>query len=117
MSAPRSFAQPIPVTGSRRGAEAARPLTVQEMALDTLANVLRIIGEHALDQAQMEAAVFTRLSEQWAQHVLVAAPPPAAESARPHAPTPAPIPVGPGAVGVPDALRDWGGVREFVRGY
>ena len=80
-------------------AERATPLSVQEMALDTLASVLRMLGEYALDQEQMEAAAFTRLSEQWAQHVLVATAPPGSDAAG------------------SDARRDWSGVREFARDY
>ena len=88
-----------PRRGSPGATERATPLGVQEMALDTLASVLRILGEYALDQPSMEAAVLTRLSEQWAQHVLVAAPPPGADQAG------------------SDARRDWTGVREFARDY
>ena len=80
-------------------AERATPLSVQEMALDTLASMLRILGEYALDQEEMEAAAFTRLSEQWAQHVLVATPPPGSDA------------------GGSEARRDWTGVREFAREY
>ena len=76
--------------------------------MDTLANVLRILGEFALDTEQQEAAVFTRMSEQWAEHVAVA--------------TPAPAPEVPGqkanAASAGDgSRRDWTGVREFVREY
>ncbi len=85
--------------GAKRGAEQATPLSVQEMALDTLASMLRILGEYALDQEQMEAAAFTQLSEQWAQHVVVAAPPPGSLAP------------------VTDARRDWAGVRDFARDY
>jgi diguanylate cyclase len=74
-----------------------------EMALDTLATVIRIIGEFAQDTEQQEAAVFTRLSEQWAQHVAVATPPPGPDK-------------GNGNGGDP-ARRDWSGVRDFVRDY
>jgi hypothetical protein len=59
--------------------EQAIPATPVEMALDTLANVLRILGEYALDTEQQEAAVFTRMSEQWAQHVAMATPAPGPE--------------------------------------
>jgi diguanylate cyclase len=85
---------------SKRTAEPERatPMSVQEMALDTLATMLRLLGEYALDQEQMEAAAFTQLSEQWAQHVLVAAAPPGSDAAS-------------------DARRDWAGVREFARDY
>ncbi|MES1157703.1 MAG: GGDEF domain-containing protein [Haliangium ochraceum] len=79
--------------------ERGTPLSVQEMALDTLGSVLRILGEYALDQQEMEAAAFSQLSEQWAQHVLVASPAPGTDTA------------------ATDARRDWAGVREFARAY
>lgn len=69
------------------------------MALDTLAAMLRILGEYALDQEEVEAAAFTQLSEQWAQHVLVSAPVPGSD------------------VPVAEGRRDWAGVREFMREY
>ncbi|HEY2899172.1 MAG TPA: GGDEF domain-containing protein [Polyangia bacterium] len=88
-------------------AEAATAVSPIEMALDTLANVLRILGEFALDTEQQEAAVFTRLSEQWAQHVAMASPPPGPE-----------VPGHKAAPSSGDASRrDWTGVREFVREY
>jgi diguanylate cyclase len=85
---------------SKRAADPvpATPMSVQEMALDTLATMLRILGEFAVDQEQMEASAFAQVSEQWAQHVLVAAPAPGTEAAS-------------------DARRDWAGVREFARDY
>ena len=87
-------------------AEAATPVSAVEMALDTLANVLRILGEFALDSEQQEAAAFTRLSEQWAQHVTMATPPPGPE-----------VPGNRGAASADASRRDWTGVREFVREY
>jgi len=64
-----------------------------------MATLLRILGEYALDQEEIEAAAFTQQSEQWAQHVLMATPAPRTDLA------------------ASDARRDWTGVREFVRGY
>jgi diguanylate cyclase (GGDEF)-like protein len=87
-------------------AEAATAVSPIEMALDTLANVLRILGEFALDTEQQEAAVFTRLSEQWAQHVTMASPPPGPD-----------VPGQKGAASSDASRRDWTGVREFVREY
>ena len=96
-------AHPFPPHGAPKratsDAERATPLNAQEMALDTLATMLRILGEYALDQEEMEATAFAQLSEQWAQHVLVAAPAPGSEA------------------GASDARRDWNGVREFARDY
>ncbi|HEY4186655.1 MAG TPA: GGDEF domain-containing protein [Polyangia bacterium] len=80
-------------------AETAAPLGVLEMALDTLGSIVRTIGEFALDQQDVETPAFTQVAEQWAQHILVGAPPPGAELAG------------------SDARRDWAGVREFVRDY
>jgi diguanylate cyclase len=100
---PKMSASTLPSqAGAKSGAhtiERATPLGVQEMALDTLAAILRILGEYALEQEDVEAAVFTQLSEHWAQHVLVAIPPPGSD------------------VAGSDGRRDWAGIREFARGY
>jgi diguanylate cyclase len=93
------FSPPAGPKRTAQNAERATPLTVQEMALDTLATVLRLLGEYALDQEEMEAATFTQLSEQWAQHVLMATPAPGTD------------------MSASDARRDWAGVREFARLY
>ena len=69
-----------------------------DMALDTLAAVLRTMGEFALDQEKQEAPAFGALAERWAQHILLAAPPPT-------------------AVAAADARRNWTGVRAFVEDY
>lgn len=99
MSMPANrFSQPLGARNTAAEPERAPPLGVQEMALDTLAAVLRTLGEYALEQAETDPAAFAQLSERWAQHVLVAAP-------------------SPGSDGRNDARRDWQGVREFVRGY
>jgi diguanylate cyclase (GGDEF)-like protein len=73
-----------------------------EMGLDTLAAVLRMLGEFALDQERMAATSFAALAEAWAQHVLIGVPPPNLPE---------------GAAAPPAKRRDWNGVREFVRGY
>jgi diguanylate cyclase len=83
-------------------AERVAPLNQTEMALDTLAAILRILGEHAVEQEKQEPEAFARLCEQWAQHVAVASPQPGAEA---HAPK------------SDGARRDWAGVRDFVRDY
>ena len=80
-------------------AESPATLGVLEMALDTLATVVRMLGEYALDQEDVDPAAFNAKSEQWAQHILVAAPPPGSQAA------------------VSDGRRDWAGVREFARDY
>ena len=69
-----------------------------DMALDTLAAVLRTIGEFALDQEKMDPAAFTSLADRWAQHVLVAAPAPTKASGS-------------------EGRRNWSGVRDFVDAY
>ena len=94
-SRPEPLAAPPPASSS-----SLAPVLITspaDMALDTLAAVLRTIGEFALDQEKMDAAAFATLAERWAQHVLVAAP--------------APVPSG------SDSRRNWGGVREFVDAY
>jgi diguanylate cyclase len=68
-------------------------------ALDTLGSLLRTMGEHALDQENVEASTFSELAERWAQHVLLAAPPPT------------------GAASAESTRRDWTGVRNFVADY
>jgi diguanylate cyclase (GGDEF)-like protein len=67
-------------------------------ALDTLGALLRTMGEFALDQQNADAGSFKTLAERWAQHVLVAAPPP-------------------GASQTAGGRRDWAGVRAFVSAY
>src|SRR3990172_8930281 len=73
-----------------------------EMALDTLASMLRSMAEFALDQENTDTLAFRQQAEAWAQHVIMAAPVP----------------------GVPDdgaaragGRRDWQGIRQFVREY
>ena len=80
-------------------AESPATLGVLEMALDTLATVVRMLGEYALDQEDVDPAAFNAKSEQWAQHILVAAPPPGNQAV------------------ASDGRRDWAGVREFARDY
>src|SRR5262245_34454471 len=91
--------------GRSRPSPSSEPASVvvsaAEMGLDTVGAILRILGEYALDQEKTPAAVFTALSERWAQHVLIGAPPPNAP---------------PGADGTGER-RDWSAVREFVREY
>jgi diguanylate cyclase len=94
-------------TGEGRRGEplAAEPVSPTEMAMDTIAEILRILGQFPLEQETLSPQAFTAMCEQWAQHVSLATPPP---TAGPDGqPSPAPT----------DARRDWTGVREFVRGY
>ena len=97
------------------------PMSPIEMALDTLAAIVRMLGEYTLELDQQEPGAFERTCEQWAQHISVATPPPGGPDAPPGA--------GSGSVstgvatgaGGPSrsesARRDWAGVREFVRDY
>lgn len=81
--------------------EALTPVLVTspaDMALDTLAAVLRTMGDYALEQEKMDITAFATLAERWAQHVLLAAPAPSGTSGG-------------------DARRNWAGVREFVDDY
>src|SRR4051794_39940870 len=70
-----------------------------DMALDTLGAVVRILGEFAFDQPDLDAGGFTALAERWAQHLLIA--------------TPSPSSTAPAS----DSRRDWAGVRRFVYDY
>jgi diguanylate cyclase len=71
-----------------------------EMAIDTLAAVVRTLGEYAMDQEGTDAPAFCELADGWAQHLLLATPPPGGPS-----------------IASSEGRRDWMGVREFVRGY
>ncbi len=73
-----------------------------EMALDTLAGILRSMAEFALDQEGADAGAFRQQAEAWARHVIMAAP---AQGK-------------PGAdAGSASGRRDWQGVRQFVHEY
>ena len=96
-------------------AERVAPMSQIEMALDTLAAILRILGEYAGDQEHQEPEAFVRLCEAWAQHVSVASPAPGASE--PAGPGSGPVSSGGGPAKSEVARRDWTGVREFVREY
>jgi len=103
LASPLMSVNPFANRAARRQVAAASatdpaPLGVLEMALDTLATVVRILGEFALEQEDFDTTAFMQTSEQWAQHVLMAAPPPGADAGT-------------------EGRRDWAGVREFVREY
>lgn len=74
------------------------PATTTDPALDTLAGIVRTLGEYALEQPEMTPAAFAELCEAWARHVAIAAPAPGGQASE-------------------NGRRDWTGVREFVRGY
>jgi diguanylate cyclase (GGDEF)-like protein len=97
-------------------AQRVAPMSQIEMALDTLATILRILGEHAGDQEHQEPEAFVRLCEAWAQHVSVASPPPGTPDAT--GPGSGSVATGGKLASKPEtARRDWSGVREFVRDY
>src|SRR6185503_18329678 len=97
-------------------AERVAPMSQIEMALDTLAAILRILGEYAGDQEHQEPEVFVRLCEAWAQHVSVASPAPGTPEAA--GTGSGPLATSGGAASKVDAARrDRSGVREFVRDY
>lgn len=73
-----------------------------EMALDTLAAVLRSMADYALEQDGVDVTAFRASAEAWAKHVSLATSPP----------------------GMPEddaktrgGRREWEGVRRFVREY
>src|SRR3954468_17710150 len=104
LASPLMSVNPFANRAARRQAAAPTatdpaPLGVLEMALDTLATIVRILGEFALEQEEVDTAAFMQTAAQWAQHVLVASPPPGTE------------------VASAESRRDWAGIREFVRAY
>jgi len=82
------------------GREAGPP--VGDMALDTLAGVLRSMAEFALEQEATDIPTFRATAEAWAKHVTLATAPPGAreDDARAR-----------------KGRREWEGVRRFVREY
>jgi diguanylate cyclase (GGDEF)-like protein len=94
---PRPLAAPKPV-----------PPSLADAALDTLASVVRGLGEFVLPNEEPDAATFRARAEAWANHVTIAAPPPDAGSEADRD-----MAVDIAAAG----RRDWGGLRRFVRGY
>src|SRR4030042_1824899 len=63
---PQEITPPVPP-----GAPAAG-----DMALDTLASMLRSMAEFALDQENTDTRAFRQQAEAWAQHVIMAGPVP-----------------------------------------
>jgi diguanylate cyclase len=73
-----------------------------DMALDTLAGILRSMAEFALEQDATDIPTFRATAESWAKHVTLAtAPPGAAED----------------DAQTRKGRREWEGVRRFVREY
>ncbi len=92
-ASPDSASTPTSPVGSTDPAE--------QVALDQLASVLRILGKYAFDLDEIKATTLADQLERWCVHILTAAPlkPAPADS------TPAPQ---------PNARRDWGGLRDFL---
>jgi diguanylate cyclase (GGDEF)-like protein len=94
--------------------EKVAPMSQAEMALDTLASILRVLGENAIEHEGRDPEAFAHLCEQWAQHVSVATPPPGEGAGAGAGPPPPVVPASDRSEG---GRRDWAGVREFVRDY
>jgi len=73
-----------------------------EMALDTLAAILRSMADYALEQDGLDISAFKTLAEGWAKHVTLATAPPGA-------------PEDDGKTR--SGRREWEGIRRFVREY
>jgi diguanylate cyclase (GGDEF)-like protein len=78
----------------------ARPDSTPELALDTIVQLLKTLGEFAVDLGSNDVAAFRVKAEGWARHVAIAEPPPGAR-----------------AGSSTNGRRDWEGVRRFVREY
>ena len=73
-----------------------------DMALDTVAGILRNLAEFALEQEGVELQTFRANAEAWAKHVTLATAPPGAADDDPKA---------------RKGRREWEAVRRFVRDY
>jgi diguanylate cyclase len=73
-----------------------------DMALDTLAGILRNMAEFALEQEGTDVLTFRTSAEAWARHVTLATAPPGAHEEDPKS---------------RGGRREWEGVRQFVRDY
>ncbi len=80
----------------------AHPHPGEDMALDTLAAILRSLAEFALEQEGVDTTAFQATAEAWARHVSLATPPPGAPEDDSH---------------TRGGRREWEGVRRFIRGY
>jgi diguanylate cyclase (GGDEF)-like protein len=83
-------------------AKAATPGTLSGLALDTLATVVRTLGEFALPRDEGDVETFRKEANGWAGHIAIASPAPGAPAA---------------ASGKDAGRRDWEGLRRFVRTY
>ena len=80
----------------------AAEATLGDMALDTLASVLRSMAEFALEQDVLDIPTFRAVSEAWAKHITLATSPPGVSDDDPRQ---------------RKGRREWQGVRRFVREY
>ncbi len=87
---------------SKPSADAAGANMAGDMALDTLAGILRSMAEFALEQDATDIPTFRAAAEAWAKHVTLATAPPGApeDDAKTR-----------------KGRREWEGVRRFVREY
>src|SRR5690349_15248156 len=69
-----------------------------DLAVDTLAALLRDFGADGFDLPEIDAQTLERQCEQWAKHILFAAPPPAESGT---------------AEGGTGGTRDWTSLRAF----
>ncbi|MCC6133980.1 MAG: GGDEF domain-containing protein [Candidatus Contendobacter sp.] len=76
------------------------PPVASDPALDATGAILRILGKYAFDLDQIGAKAISEQYEQWARHILIAAPYPGAE--------------GNNADRSGQADRNWQGLRDFV---
>jgi diguanylate cyclase len=78
------------------------------LAIDTLAGIVRSLGEFALPQNDGDADTFRKDAEGWASHIAIASTPPGVAAA---------VPAPPANEAGADGRRDWEGLRRFVREY
>jgi diguanylate cyclase len=91
----------MPSSANRPRPAAAAPPAPS--ALDTLASVIRTLGEFALPREDGDLDAFRKDAESWASHVAIASAAPGTPAIQP--------------AKRPDGRRDWEGLRRFVRGY
>ena len=105
---PTSANRPRPSASATAAAsgKAATGNPLFSLALDTLAGVVRTLGEFALPRSEGDLEVFRQDSEAWASHVAIASPAPGAPPAAERS-----------AGGKDAGRRDWEGLRRFVRSY
>ncbi|MFZ4791501.1 MAG: GGDEF domain-containing protein [Candidatus Competibacteraceae bacterium] len=76
------------------------PSVASDPALDATGAILRILGKYAFDLDEISAQTISEQCEQWARHILIAAPQPGVE--------------GNSAERSGQADRNWLGLRDFV---